>query len=295
MSVLPGATLDIVSDAARPLTDGEAGDYDALLKLIADARLVLLGVPSYGTHEFFHARAEVTKRLIQDRGFTSLALAADSAAIQPIDDFVKGRSSDRLAADALADLTVFPRWTWRNAEMLDFVGWLRSFNDQFSGDTHKVGVCGIDVDRPSNTIIWEHSRNVGDSAATDSEAVSLGRIARGHYARRAVLVGFTTFGGTFVAAQDAHGSPRRLRLDPPPPDSVESLLHAVALPCFQVFLRGASDRLAHTLREPLRERMLDAVYPSRAEEYLRARVVDQFDALIHFDQTRSLEPLDATF
>jgi erythromycin esterase-like protein len=147
VSVLPGATLDVVRDAARPLTDGEAGDYDALLKLIGDARLALLGVPSYGTHEFFHARGEVTKRLIQHRGFTSLSMAADAAAVQAIDDFVKGRSSDTLAADALAELTVFPHWTWRSAEMLDFLGWLRKFNDQFSADTHKVSVCGVDSNR----------------------------------------------------------------------------------------------------------------------------------------------------
>jgi erythromycin esterase-like protein len=294
MSVLPGATLDIVRDAARPLTDGEAGDYDALLKLIADARLVLLGVPSYGTHEFFHARGEVTKRLIQDKGFTSVSMAADPAAVQPIDDFVKGRSDETLATNALADLTLFPRWTWRNAEMLDFVGWLRSFNDQFSGDTHKVSVCGIDVDRASNTVIWEHSRNVGDSRATDSESSSLGHVARDRNGRRAFLVGFTTYAGTIVAATQQDGSPRRLRLDPPPADSVETLCHAVALPRFQLFLRGATDRLTLALREPLLERMLDAVYPTPSG-YLRARLADQFDALIHFDETRSLEPLDTTF
>ncbi|HEV7663793.1 MAG TPA: erythromycin esterase family protein [Chloroflexota bacterium] len=294
MSVLPGATLDSVRDAARPLIDGEAGDYDALLKLIADARLVLLGVPSYGTHEFFHARGEVTKRLIQDRGFTRLSIAADPAAVQPIDDFVKGRSADRLAADALAELTVFPRWTWRNAEMLDFVGWLRSFNDQFSGDTHKVSVCGIDVDRALNTVIWEHSRNVGDSRATDSDSPSLGQVARDRHGRRAFLVGFTTYTGTIVAAAEQDASAHRLRLDPPPADSVETVCHAVALPRFQLFLRGASDGLAQSLREPLLERMLDAVYP-RTSGYLRARLADQFDALIHFDETRSLEPLDTTF
>jgi erythromycin esterase-like protein len=292
--VLPGATLDVVRDAAQPLTDGEAGDYDRLLKLIADARLVLLGVPSYGTHEFFHARGEVTKRLIQDRGFTILALQADPTAVQPIDDFVKGRSDETLATDALADLTVFPRWTWRNAEMLDFLGWLRSFNDEFSGDAHKVSIRGEDIAGSSNTVVWDHSRNVGDSRATDSESPSLGRVARERYGRKAALVGFTTYAGTIVAAAEPDASPRRLRLDPPPADSVEAVCHAVGLPRFQLFLRGASEPLTHLLREPRVERMVDAVYrPGNA--YIKARLADQFDALIHFDETRSIEPLDTTF
>jgi hypothetical protein len=55
------------------LTDGEAGDYDALLKLIGEARVVLLGVSSQGTHEFFRERAELTTRLITDKGFTAAA------------------------------------------------------------------------------------------------------------------------------------------------------------------------------------------------------------------------------
>jgi erythromycin esterase-like protein len=62
------ATLDDLRLAAQPLNDGEAGDYDALLNLIREARVVLLGVSSQGTHEFFRARAELTTRLIKDRG-----------------------------------------------------------------------------------------------------------------------------------------------------------------------------------------------------------------------------------
>lgn len=112
------ATLDIVREAAQPLIDGEAGDYDRLLQLIGEARLVLLGVETYGTHELFHARAELTKRLVQDRGFTCLALgerhlthaATAPALLASVDRFVRGQSGETLAADALAELTAFPRW-----------------------------------------------------------------------------------------------------------------------------------------------------------------------------------------
>src|SRR3981081_2481538 len=94
--------LDDLREALQPLTDGEAGDYDALLKLIGEARLVLLGVASYGTHELFRARAEVTKRLIEDLGFTAVSVGADSVGIQRVDDFVRDKSDDALACACLA-------------------------------------------------------------------------------------------------------------------------------------------------------------------------------------------------
>ena len=85
------ATLDDLRLAAQPLTDGEAGDYDALLKLIGEARVVLLGVSSEGTHELVRARAELTTRLIKEKGFTSVGVAANSPAIDRLDSFVRGQ------------------------------------------------------------------------------------------------------------------------------------------------------------------------------------------------------------
>ena len=40
--------------------------------------------------------------------------------------------------------------------------------------------------------------------------------------------------------------------------------------------------------------MVDAVFDQQfgPETYVRARLADQFDALIYFDETRSIEPLD---
>ena len=68
--------VETVRQAAQPLT-GDRTDYDALLELVADARLVLLGEASHGTHEFYKARCEITKRLLQDKGFTAVAVEAD--------------------------------------------------------------------------------------------------------------------------------------------------------------------------------------------------------------------------
>jgi erythromycin esterase-like protein len=65
---MPDATLinlvDAVREQAYPLT-GKPAEYDPLMNLIGNARFVLIGEASHGTHEFYEQRAEITKRLIQ--------------------------------------------------------------------------------------------------------------------------------------------------------------------------------------------------------------------------------------
>jgi erythromycin esterase-like protein len=185
-------------------------------------------------------------------------------------------------------------WLWRNAEMLDFLGWLRNFDDQFSGDAHKVRVCGVDLETRDKVVVWAHSREVGDARATDLGDTSLGQLARERHGRLAVLVNFSTYAGTYVAASGDGTAPRRYVLPAAPPDSIEAVCHTLEIPRFYLPLRDAPERLAAFLREPRLERMMSAVYqPDNAlGRSVRARLVDQFDALVHFDETRSLEPID---
>jgi hypothetical protein len=68
-----GAALEAIRAAAVPLDGGER-DWDALIELVGDARLVLLGEASHGTHEFYRARARITRRLITGKGFTAVAV-----------------------------------------------------------------------------------------------------------------------------------------------------------------------------------------------------------------------------
>ena len=62
-----------IREAAHPLT-GASTDYDPLMRLISDARFVLLGEASHGTHEFYRERAQITKRLVKEKGFTAVAV-----------------------------------------------------------------------------------------------------------------------------------------------------------------------------------------------------------------------------
>ena len=128
--------VGVLRDSAQPLT-GASNDYDALLELIGDARFVLLGEASHGTHEFYRERAQITKRLIAEKGFTAVAVEADWPDAYRVNRYVRGTGMDPSADAALADFKRFPTWMWRNAEVLDFVGWLRAHNDTASSTEHE--------------------------------------------------------------------------------------------------------------------------------------------------------------
>lgn len=145
---MPSATLtitiDLVRDAATPLTRS-ASDYDPLLRSIGDARFVLLGEASHGTHEFYRERAQITKRLIQEKGFTAVAVEADWPDAWRVNRYVQSQSTDCDAVEALGGFRRFPAWMWRNADVLDFVGWLREHNEALEPDAHATGFYGLDL------------------------------------------------------------------------------------------------------------------------------------------------------
>ncbi|MDB6123725.1 MAG: hypothetical protein JWQ71_2718 [Pedosphaera sp.] len=136
--------VDMVREAAQPMT-GTAADYDSLLELIGDARFVLLGEASHGTHEFYRARADITKRLINEKGFTAIAVEADWPDAYRVDRYIRNMSEDEEAVDALGNFKRFPTWMWRNADVLDLVGWLRAHNDQTESENARVGFYGMDL------------------------------------------------------------------------------------------------------------------------------------------------------
>jgi erythromycin esterase-like protein len=138
------ALSDRVSEAAEPLA-GSPDDYDSLLDLVGDARFVLLGEASHGTHEFYRERAQITKRLIYQRGFNAVAVEADWPDAYRINRFVRGASADVDSVEALSGFKRFPQWMWRNADVLDFVGWLREHNDNQVFEARKCGFYGLDL------------------------------------------------------------------------------------------------------------------------------------------------------
>ncbi len=133
-----------VNEEARPL-EGKPSDYDPLLKLIHEARFCLLGEATHGTHEFYRERAEITKRLIKEKGFTAVAVEADWPDAFRVNRYVRGLGDDKNANEALGGFKRFPTWMWRNTVVIDFVEWLRDYNFSLPAGAATVGFYGLDL------------------------------------------------------------------------------------------------------------------------------------------------------
>lgn len=420
----------VIRDAARQVT-GSAHDYDSLLELIGDAQVVLLGEASHGTHEFYRERARITQRLVEEQGFAAVAVEADWPDAYRVNRWVRGASEDRTALDALAGFERFPRWMWRNRDVLEFVSWLHQYNrsrpegrqvgfygldlyslfasmqevisflekvdpeaaararyrygcfDAFGEDTQAYGYAaefGVtrscedqavqqllefrrraaelaqrDARVPEDelfyaeqnarlvknaeqyyrtmfrgrveswnlrdrhmaetlealiahlgrkggrarVVVWEHNSHIGDARATAMGEMgewNVGQLTRERFGEEAVLIGFTTYGGTVTAASDWDAPVERKRVRPGLPESFEALFHTVGTADFLLPLRG-DVRLNEALRDARLERAIGVIYhpeSERVSHYFEARLPQQFDVVIHFDETRAVEPLDRT-
>ena len=132
------ADVQAVRAGAHDLTS-----FDALIERIGDAGCVLLGECTHGTTEFYAARAHVTRRLIEERGFHAVAVEADWPDAYRAGGWAHGAGEDPDANAALGDFTRFPRWMWRNHEVLEFLAWLRAHNAGAPGGG--VGFYGLDL------------------------------------------------------------------------------------------------------------------------------------------------------
>lgn len=161
--------------AAIPLR-GQPKDYDALMALVREARLVLLGEATHGTHEFYRERIRITQRLIQEKGFTVIVIEGDWPDAYRVNQYVQGLGRDASAEQALANFTRFPHWMWRNTDVRDLVQWLRQYNSAlpiatFSatprGTTPRVEFHGMDVySLPrSLELVVQHLEQVDPQAA----------------------------------------------------------------------------------------------------------------------------------
>lgn len=144
MNVTEHALVDTVRAGARPLS-GSDHDYDELMELVGKARFVLLGEASHGTHEFYRERARITQRLIVEKGFNAVAVEADWPDAYRVNRFVRAENSDDFAVDALDGFKRFPTWMWRNTDVVDFVDWLRAWNDELPAGRRKAGFYGLDL------------------------------------------------------------------------------------------------------------------------------------------------------
>ena len=149
-------------------------------------------------------------------------------------------------------------------------------------------------------VVWAHNSHVGDASATDMGVrrgeTNIGEIVRKRHGRDALLVGFTTHHGTVTAASDWNEPAQRKTVRPALPGSYERLFHDTGVPRFLLDLR-TSNEATGALREPRLERAIGVIYrpaTERVSHYFRANLPDQFDLVMHLDETRAVEPLERT-
>jgi erythromycin esterase-like protein len=150
----------------------------------------------------------------------------------------------------------------------------------------------------AKVVVWEHNSHVGDARATAMSArgeFNVGQLARQRYGSDCYLVGFTTYDGSVTAASDWGGDAERKRVRTALPGSHEAVLHQVAPPAY--WLDTAATATREALGATRLERAIGVIYRPQTERqshYFDARLGDQFDAVIHVDRTRALEPLERT-
>jgi erythromycin esterase-like protein len=126
--------------------------------------------------------------------------------------------------------------------------------------------------------------------------LNIGQLMRERYGKDAVLVGFTTYTGTVTAASNWDAPAERKQVRPALGESYEAMFHETGIPGFLLELRG-NEWIVGVVTEPQLERAIGVIYlpeTERISHYFHSRLADQFDAVIHFDKTRAVEPLERT-
>jgi erythromycin esterase-like protein len=177
-------------------------------------------------------------------------------------------------------------WNLRDSHMADTLDALADHLSAQRGEQARI-------------VVWAHNSHVGDSGATElgsTGELTLGQLVRQRHPGDCVLGGFTTYTGTVTAADDWGGPAERKHVRPALPGSFEQLFHELGEDSFAMSFRAAP-RSAEALRGARLERAIGVIYrPSteRQSHYFRARLADQFDFLVHVDDTRAVEPLERT-
>jgi protein-L-isoaspartate(D-aspartate) O-methyltransferase len=138
-----GSLAEVIAGAAEPFDDLATADLGPLLDRIGGARLVLLGEASHGTSEFYRMRARITRALIEEKGYDFVAVEADWPDAAEIDAYVRHHPSERPRRKPFQR---FPRWMWANTDVVDFIHWLRAYNEGSGRKGREMaGFHGIDL------------------------------------------------------------------------------------------------------------------------------------------------------
>ena len=173
-------------------------------------------------------------------------------------------------------------WNLRDSHMAETVNALINYYQSKGTDKPKI-------------IIWAHNSHVGNAAATQmsqNNEYNIGQLIKEQFKHNAFSIGFTTYEGTVSAASDWHAPVERKQVRKALPNSYEDLFHATQIENFLLILKKVT-----MIPDVLLERAIGVIYrpeTERASHYFYAHLNKQFDAIIHCDKTRAIEPLEKT-
>jgi len=155
-------------------------------------------------------------------------------------------------------------------------------------------------DAPAKIVVWAHNSHLGDARATqmgDQGELNVGQLMRQVYGAQAVLIGFTTHHGYVTAASDWGAPAERKKIRPALPGSYEDVFHQSSYRRFLLPLRANANLHNVLSAQQFLERAIGVIYLPESERhshYFYARLAEQFDAIIHIDETHALKPLELT-
>jgi erythromycin esterase-like protein len=169
--MVSAAQENLIRRVARPLQS--AADLNPLIDRIGDARIVMLGEASHGTSDYYQWRMRLSQRLIEEKGFSFIAVEGDWPDCYRVNRYIKGYpNAGESALEILRGFRRWPTWMWANWEVVALVEWLRTYNDSRPAE-RKVGFYGLDV-----YSLWESLAEVSDYLErTDAEAAKAARQA----------------------------------------------------------------------------------------------------------------------
>jgi erythromycin esterase-like protein len=154
-------------------------------------------------------------------------------------------------------------------------------------------------DGEAKIVVWAHNSHLGDARATEVQLhgeVNVGQLARERWGESVRLIGFTTYAGSVTAASNWDEPAEHKAVRPALAGSFEELFHDSGIGNFSLNLSARSEAAA-LLSEPLLERAIGVIYrpeTERLSHYFRASLPAQFDAVLHYDRSRAVEPLERT-
>ena len=145
-------------------------NFSFLIEAIGDAKIVLLGEASHGTSEFYTIRAQLTKQLIKEKGFSIIAVEGDWPPCFRVNQYLKGFDDMNInVREVLKAFNRWPTWMWANEEIVEFISWLKLHNDTLEIG-HKVGFYGLDLYslfESTNEIVQQIKKQNLDSTLLD--------------------------------------------------------------------------------------------------------------------------------